>query len=380
VATGGIRNGHASSERNQRQINCVMSPTSDRWKHFERLVAAIHQAASRGADVRWDDIIDGRQFDVTIRFRHGLHEYLTVVECKDCKHPVPVGEVEAFVTKSKDVHAHKSVMASASGFQSGAQEVAQRHNITLIEVDQSTGDVDPSLFGARWVGTTPAFHIQRIELEYCDGERKSLPEESNVLTYYVGHVLIQQDSRLRTLEEVLQPLSPDLLKNPTEYQDFVIHCESGAHVIGPDDGEVPLKAIARVHVRAGLSEAQVLDGPRMFDPSLLVRDVIVRDVATGEQKSFKPNGLKLGFKTTFAKGRFYGQPQNNNYYYCDEIEGKIARLYLVESFQMGELVQAEFTVETQHANYYIPVLDEATLKRLHLRLDQLRSTLKRTSP
>jgi hypothetical protein len=53
------------------------------WKLFEKIVAAIHHAESRGAKVVWNDKINGRQFDVTVRFLHGLYEYLTVIECKD---------------------------------------------------------------------------------------------------------------------------------------------------------------------------------------------------------------------------------------------------------------------------------------------------------
>lgn len=351
--------------------------SSSKWKHFERLVAAVHRAASAGCDVRWDEIINGRQFDVTIRFRQGLHQYLTVIECKD--YAVPVGEVEAFITKSQDVNAHKAVMASSSGFQSGAQEVARRHNITLIEVGDSSDDPDPSIFAARWAGVTPVFHIKRIELEYRDGERKSLPEASNALTYYVRHILIRNGSRQQALETVIKPLSPNLLKSAAEYQEFVISCDAGAQVVGPDDGEIPLKPLARVHVVAGLNEARILDGPRMFDPSLLMRDVSVKDVATGEETTFKRYGLKLGLKTTFTEGHFYRQELNDHFYYCDEIKGDIARLYLIESFQMGELFQAEMTVEIQYSDYYIPVVDEVTLKRLRLRLDQLRSAIKRAS-
>lgn len=90
------------------------APTSDKWQHFERLVAAIHQVASQGAEVRWNEKIAGRQFDVTIRFRQGLYDYLTVVECKDYEKAVPVEKVEAFVTKAADVQAHYAVMASTS--------------------------------------------------------------------------------------------------------------------------------------------------------------------------------------------------------------------------------------------------------------------------
>jgi hypothetical protein len=94
-----------------------MESAVEKWKHFERLVTAVHQVADQGAEVRWDETIAGRQFDVTIRFRRGLYDYLTVVECKDYEKAVPVEKVEAFVTKAADVQAHQAVMASTSGFQ-----------------------------------------------------------------------------------------------------------------------------------------------------------------------------------------------------------------------------------------------------------------------
>src|ERR1700730_13796760 len=107
---------------------------SEKWKHFERLVAAIHKAADQGAEVRWNEKINGRQFAVTVRFKKGLYDYLTVVECKDYATPVPVGDVEAFVTKAKDAHANCAVIASPNGFQSGAQDVAAKHDMKLIQV------------------------------------------------------------------------------------------------------------------------------------------------------------------------------------------------------------------------------------------------------
>ena len=137
----------------------------------------------------WDDKIAGRQFDVTIRFRHGLYNYLTVVECKDYKDPVPVEKVEAFVTKAADARAHHAVMASTSGFQSGAERVAKNHNMTLIHVTDSS-NIDLSMFGANWGPTIPAFHIKRVELEYSDGEKAALPEQANAMEYYIGHVII----------------------------------------------------------------------------------------------------------------------------------------------------------------------------------------------
>jgi hypothetical protein len=349
-----------------------MPPTSDKWKHFELLVAAIHRAADQGADVRWDETIRGRQFDVTIRFRKGFYEYLTVVECKDCKNPVSVEKVEAFVTKSSDAQAHHAVMASTSGFQSGAQEVARRHNLTLLHVTDSA-DIDPLVFGAQWVGTTDVLHFQRIELEYTDGERKQLPEEANKMTYYVKQVRIRCGAEQASLEDVIQSHSPEFLGGEVDaYQYHAIACPPSTCVIGPDDDEIPLKPLACLHVRASTTKARILDGPVRFDPYLLVPDVKVRNIATGEEKTFSQHRLALGVNNTFVAGRFYEQPQAAMYYFCESVEGGVAHLYLVESFQHGQLIQAELTMKTEYANRYVPISDKAVIHRLQRRLDRLK--------
>lgn len=344
-----------------------------KWKHFERLVAAIHRAVDQGADVRWDETINGRQFDVTIRFRKGLYEYLTVIECKDQEGAVPVEKVEAFVTKSSDVNAHHAVMASTSGFQSGAQEVARRHNVTLIHVTDST-EVDLSMFGAEWAGTTEVLHIESIELEYADGEKRRLPEEANYLVYLAKHIRIERGAKQIVLEDVIRAhLSAVVGGAIDEYQDYFIELPNGARVIGPDDVDVPLKSLDRIRVRAGISRARVLKGPVMFEPYLLTPNVNVRNVATGELKTLNPSDLKLGFNNTFVAGCFYEQPRLATYYFCEKIEGDIAHMYLVESFQLGNLLQAKFTQKNKYANLYVPVLDKETVRRLQRRLDRLRA-------
>jgi hypothetical protein len=293
-----------------------MAPTSSKkWEHFERLVAAINQVADKGAEVRWDESIDGRQFDVTIRFRLGLYYYLVVIECKDSKNAVSVDKVEAFVTKSRDIQADKAVMASTSGFQEGAQRVALKHNVTLLNVTESS-DVDLSVFGAQWGDMVDALHIQRIELEYTDGEKKQLSDEAHAMTYYVSHILVQCESEQGTLDDLLEAHSASFLGGETDvYRDHVITCPSGTRVIGPYDGEIPLKPLARVRVRAGMTRAKTLTGPFIFDPYLLVPDVTVSDVAKGEEHTFSQHGLALGFNTKFEEGKFYTQPQLATYYY-----------------------------------------------------------------
>jgi hypothetical protein len=65
------------------------------WKRFEKLVARIHIALCRDAEVKWSEkLVDAsgreRQIDVTIRTRTGPHEVLGVVQCKFEKKPVSI--------------------------------------------------------------------------------------------------------------------------------------------------------------------------------------------------------------------------------------------------------------------------------------------------
>src|ERR1039458_6733402 len=170
-----------------------------------------------------------------------------------------------------------------------------------------SSDIDlSSMFGARWAGTTDALHIQRVELEYADGERKPLPEESHAFMYYANHVLIQSEAEQGTLSDLVQHHQPEFLGAEVDaYNDHLTPCPPGTRVVGPADEEVPLKPLASVHVRAGMPKAHVLTCPVMFDPYLLVPDVKVRNVATGEEKTFSQHGLSLGFNTAFAEGTFY---------------------------------------------------------------------------
>ena len=350
-----------------------MAFAPEKWKYFERLVAAIHSAADYGADVRWNELIDGRQFDVTIRFRKGLYEYLTVVECKSYEKPVSVEKVEAFVTKSSDVHAHHAVMASTSGFQKGAQEAAHKHSITLVHVTDSS-EIDLSLFGAHWVGLTDVLHIDSIELEFTDGEKKQLPKENSAMTYYASHILIQCGSGQEILNDVVHHhLSALPRGEPDSYKDHIIKCPTGACVLGPDDGEIPLKPLVCIRVRAGLAKAKTFTGPLMVDTHFLLPDVKVRNIDTGEEKTFSLHDLPLGIDTALAEGKFYELPQFAEYYYCDSIKDGVADIYLIESFQHGQLVQAHLKMKIQYANHYVPVSDQAAIRRLSRRLSHIKA-------
>lgn len=103
-------------------------------QEFEKLVAALQVAEEEGAQVQWDEWIQGRQFDVTIRRQTESGVHLTLVECKDLRHPIKVEQVDAFVTKAGDAEAHRKILFSAAGFQSGCFRVAKKHGVELFEL------------------------------------------------------------------------------------------------------------------------------------------------------------------------------------------------------------------------------------------------------
>lgn len=351
-----------------------MTRSTKHWEQFERLVAAIHRRLDPAAQVRWNDSINGRQFDVTIRFRRGLYDYLTVIECKEYSSPVPVEKVEAFITKSRDVNAHQAVIASSSGFQSSAESVARRHHVVLIQLTDSA-EIDLSMFGAMWGPDIDALHIQAVALRYLDGDRRTLREAANAMTYYVNHLSVKAGAQTIGLKDLISQRVQILPKTAHDvYTECDIPLTEGAMLISPDDSEIPSKPIACITIRVALTKAKTYCGPRQFDPSLLAPGVDVQNISTGEALSVSRHGLPLGTAEHFEVGTFYEQPQLPNYYYCDQIAGDIATIYLVESFQLGSLFQAVFTVLTCHAGYYSPVVDPAIIERLRRRLAEIKST------
>ena len=115
------------------------------WQAFEKIVAAMHRAETHGATVRWNDSINGRKFDVTVKFQRGLFSFLTVLDCDASTNPVTVKKVEGFVTKAPEVSANKGVVVSTVGFQRGCYPVAERYGISLLTVtDALKSSADPT--------------------------------------------------------------------------------------------------------------------------------------------------------------------------------------------------------------------------------------------
>jgi restriction system protein len=84
------------------------------------------------------EVLDGSdgsyEIDIVIRFGFGDLSYLTLVECKAYGSPVKRDKVAELWAKLQSTGAHKGVLFSTSGFQSGALKFALKHGIALVHV------------------------------------------------------------------------------------------------------------------------------------------------------------------------------------------------------------------------------------------------------
>ncbi len=339
-----------------------------KWRRFERLVAVVHATQADGAKVVWNETINGRQFDVTLRFRVAAADYLTVVEARDYAGAIPVGDVEAFVTKARGAGANKAVMVARNGFQSGAQEVAAQNGIDLFTLSEESAVPD-------WALTqklTPALHITDLVLHRASPEEHfGLPEESSALTYFARFTRIRSgpDAGLSLNAFLLrhQPsLLPRLSRTPIECRfEF-----AGAPVAVEIPHREPMKADS-LTFNASLVDAIAADTTRL-DPNIIPPKYTLKNVLTDETQTL--TGIPHGFDTTLEPGRFYANPNLGFNYYCEEIENTTATLFLVESYQHGNLIQGRYRQDVKYQHQYVPVSDTTEEHRLRKLYDAIPAT------
>lgn len=146
------------------QIFQEMLRTGEFWGRPE--YCSIHRRKGYYSKDRGGDII----FDVSIEFKYpgaGNFSTLTLIECKNYKHAVPVDDVEEFFAKAEQVAAANSklVLASSAAFQKSAISYARSKGIGLIRY------LGPSNF--KWVlhrsPSAASMPQQPIEDELLEG-------------------------------------------------------------------------------------------------------------------------------------------------------------------------------------------------------------------
>ena len=339
-------------------------------KHLERLVAAIHHAESTGAQVTWNDVIGGRQFDVTIRFTFGIHTYLTVIECKDYSSKVPVEKLDALVTKARDAKANKAIMISTNGFQSGCLSVAERHAIQLLVLTEKTEPPLPELVAK----ITPGLNVWDINFSMSAiAENITFEDWGGRLAYLMNHSRVVTTIGTKTPNQIVtewQLTKPSLeLDRPNSVS---IPLPAGAELHMPLEASLP---VSTMNFTCAFIEVIIPKKP-MPDNHVLAgwnTRVELADPQGRVQHAARLNEIPMGFDSPVAVGGFYETPSMFNRYYCENIEGEMITWTLLESYQHGHLLQATFNQKAKYSVHYVEVTDRVVVQRLQKMLAKLRT-------
>ena len=81
-----------------------------------------------------------REFDLYWEYELAGIVYKTVIECKNYKSKIKIGEIDALMGKIQDIPDLKPVFATKTGYQKGAEEKARCHKIDLLIVREQRDD------------------------------------------------------------------------------------------------------------------------------------------------------------------------------------------------------------------------------------------------
>lgn len=349
-------------------------------EYLERVVAGIQQATNDAAEVNWNEIINGRQFDVVVRFTLASLRYLVLFEVKNRKRKAEAEDLDAFVTKSRDQKANKAVFVNVAGYQSGAQIIAERHGIELFTVNfdhniaelPSTAthivtikkDAPPEPPTISISGPALVINILDVKLYFTDGKEYDLPSEATQLEYYLAKTTFPNG-------QALEPTLVQKIGQPNielgEERVKIVKIRLPKVVTPPDDYYFPAGKLNKIKCTIRLTEVRLLSGNTRIEPTALQHPVIYKNALTKEELVFRLDQLPLGDRH-IKVGSFYMAMHPLMYYYCEKVEHELVTWILVESFQNGEKIQGKFTQKIKYANLYITVRDKKTLERLQRRL------------
>ncbi|MBK1838004.1 restriction endonuclease [Azospirillum sp. YIM B02556] len=335
------------------------------WEKFEQLVAAIHRVEMEGAEVKWNDKINGRQFDVTVRFKTGSYSYLTVVECKNYSTPVKAEKVEALITKYRDVNADKAVMFSARGFQSGAVEVAKKHGVHLYSVlDHDT--IPEDLLEPDQIGMVNKYGFC---IHKTDGTSFELNDEPMRLKYYVENSTIEHPLGNVTISNLtrMYQRKMDGVPNDTEVPFAVDFDPPGTIVFPPMENKDSFQ-VSKISWKMMNRIGRRIKDHIGTDPAIYETPLQIKNEVDGTKRYINKSKVETE-GDNIAVGKYYFL-RNLGYYYCVGIDGDLINMFMIESYQHGRFFQCQFTMLRENAVGYREVADQDVLTRLQWRLGE----------
>jgi hypothetical protein len=142
---------------------------------FERLCAAVQSKLDPGSKVRWNEKLNGRQIDATVRGRIGSSDVLVIVECREYKDVLGIDHVDQLDSVREEVGASKAILVARVGFTAPALAKAAKVGIDTCVLRPSTDDdrtgpgkrLQSMSITIQHISTT----INDLEVELVDGRR-----------------------------------------------------------------------------------------------------------------------------------------------------------------------------------------------------------------
>jgi hypothetical protein len=108
-------------------------------KSLEQVVGRIQQMMDARCSISYREKIENRlgisrEFDVVIRGLFAGHPMLGVIECKDWSDKVGTPELDAFITKTRDINANLRMIVSPKGFTQPALDQAKDAGVGVLSL------------------------------------------------------------------------------------------------------------------------------------------------------------------------------------------------------------------------------------------------------
>jgi Restriction endonuclease len=323
----------------------------DNWKEFEQIVAALHRYKEDiGFKVNKNEIIKGREFDVTLHYGDGLYKYLTVIECKNYKNKVPVDVVRAFATKMREVHANKGALFSVKGFQKGAIECAKDHNITLYVLNKDISEIKNVIkrggFGGIVIYNLKALDQQCNEIPGVTGHANECLLDiitlNNGTKITLGQLIDQHQNEILKLKPTIKP--------PTK--SYTLLAPKGCKIFFRHLNKMVDLSMISFEV---LVRESIFEGPPEYNFE-------VTNALTGEKTVIPHSDLPIGFNTTIEPGKFY-KTLDNWKYFCLGVTENSINMFFLEG--LSRPISYVFEFDKKYSDKYLQITDENEINRLY---------------
>lgn len=157
-------------------------------KSLEQAVGRIQQMLDPGSQVTYREEIANRlginrEFDVVVRGKFAGHTILAVIECKDWGVKVGTPEMDAFITKTRDINANLRMIVSPKGFTGPALAQAKDAGVGVLSLLPDDPNQAGFSVGVLWYAREYKWGDLTVHLNYTGKEPQSGTYRADEILY-----------------------------------------------------------------------------------------------------------------------------------------------------------------------------------------------------